>query len=97
MPQCVYEYNEPEEDSVSPAHKATDVFRITAKDAGEIVFGVGHMHSGAINVTMELNGKFVCASYPVYGTVCCTVYCSLCYALCYPVYGTVSLWEKHGS
>jgi hypothetical protein len=69
MLQCLYEYNEPEEDSVNPFHSGTDDFLITAKDAGEIVFGVGHMHSGAINVTVELNGKFACASYPVYGTV----------------------------
>jgi hypothetical protein len=30
-----------------------------------LLFGVGHMHSGALNVSVFVNGAFVCASYPV--------------------------------
>ena len=27
----------------------------------------GHMHSGALNVSLFVNDVFICASYPVYG------------------------------
>lgn len=33
----------------------------------EYLFGVGHMHSGALNVSVYHNGEYVCSSFPVYG------------------------------
>jgi hypothetical protein len=29
----------------------------------EYLFGVGHMHTGAVNVSVFLNGEFICATY----------------------------------
>lgn len=40
----------------------------TVPHSGEVVHAIGHLHTGAINVSMWLNGEFVCASYPTYGT-----------------------------
>lgn len=39
----------------------------TIPHAASIVHAVGHQHTGAINVSMWHNDKFVCASYPTYG------------------------------
>jgi len=32
------------------------------------MFGVGHQHSGALNLSVYLNDQYVCSSYPRYGT-----------------------------
>jgi hypothetical protein len=66
VPDCVYEYNEPAEDASHPAHQQSTTTVLTEAQAGEVVFGVGHMHTGALNVTVIVNGRFACASYPVY-------------------------------
>ena len=33
----------------------------------EIFLAIGHQHTGAINVSLSLNGKLFCTSYPTYG------------------------------
>ena len=37
----------------------------TIPHAGTIIHAVGHQHTGAINISMWHNDRFVCASYPV--------------------------------
>ena len=32
------------------------------------MFGVGHQHSGALNLSVYLNDQYVCSSYPRFGT-----------------------------
>ena len=39
----------------------------TIPHAGTIIHAVGHQHTGAINISMWHNDRFVCASYPSYG------------------------------
>jgi hypothetical protein len=34
----------------------------------ELILGIGHQHIGARNISLWHNGKFLCASYPRYGT-----------------------------
>ena len=34
----------------------------------EVVFAIGHLHVGAINISMFLNDELVCTSYPRYGS-----------------------------
>jgi len=34
----------------------------------DIVFAVGHLHTGAINVSLSINGDFKCVSEAIYGT-----------------------------
>ena len=33
----------------------------------EMVYAVGHLHTGGVNISMYLNNKHVCTSYPSYG------------------------------
>ncbi len=33
-----------------------------------VPFAVGHLHTGAINISLSVNGKRLCTSYPTYGT-----------------------------
>lgn len=40
----------------------------TVPKDSEILTAIGHQHVGALNVSMFLNGDFVCASYPKYGS-----------------------------
>ena len=35
--------------------------------AYDIVAAIGHQHVGAVNVSVSVNGRLVCASYPTYG------------------------------
>jgi hypothetical protein len=35
----------------------------------DVVFAVGHLHTGAINVIIEINGELKCVSEAIYGTV----------------------------
>eukprot|EP01013_Petalomonas_cantuscygni_P023635 TRINITY_DN4511_c0_g1_i1.p1 TRINITY_DN4511_c0_g1~~TRINITY_DN4511_c0_g1_i1.p1 ORF type:complete len:443 (+),score=84.45 TRINITY_DN4511_c0_g1_i1:104-1432(+) len=35
--------------------------------AWDVVYAVGHQHIGAYNITLSLNGKAMCVSYPQYG------------------------------
>eukprot|EP00929_Paragymnodinium_shiwhaense_P118592 TRINITY_DN90508_c0_g1_i1.p1 TRINITY_DN90508_c0_g1~~TRINITY_DN90508_c0_g1_i1.p1 ORF type:complete len:503 (+),score=63.09 TRINITY_DN90508_c0_g1_i1:78-1511(+) len=35
---------------------------------GEILFSVGHLHTGGINISTYHNGVLACTSYPTYGT-----------------------------
>ena len=51
--------------SKHPEQRATKTW--TIDEDKRFLFGVGHMHSGALNVSVFVNEKFVCASYPVYG------------------------------
>ena len=53
-------------DSAQPEQVATESW--TLKEDKTFLFGVGHMHTGAINVSVFINHQFVCASYPIYGT-----------------------------
>lgn len=36
--------------------------------AAEVVYAIGHLHVGAINISMYVNDKLMCTSYPRYGT-----------------------------
>ena len=64
-PDCVYEYNALPSGG-GPENKVTETWTVD-KDK-EFLFAVGHMHSGALNVSLFLNDAFVCASYPVHGS-----------------------------
>ena len=63
-PGCNYEYNA-YANSTHPEQLGTETW--TVNEDKEYLFGVGHMHSGALNVSVFLNDEFVCASYPIYG------------------------------
>lgn len=41
---------------------------VLAPAGGKLVWAQGHLHTGAINVTLLLNGRVVCAANTVYGT-----------------------------
>ena len=56
----VYENND------EPESLATYAFDCPADV--EIVYAVGHMHVGAINISMFVNDEYVCSSYPRYGS-----------------------------
>lgn len=64
-PNCAAYYNVLASDAQPESVSSTD---FTVPHAGEVVHAIGHQHTGAINVSMWLNGQFVCASYPSYGT-----------------------------
>merc|ERR1719310_646110 len=32
------------------------------------MLAVGHLHTGGINISLSLNGRYICTSYPGYGT-----------------------------
>ena len=49
-----------EANSEQPEQVASQTWTV-AKDK-EFLFGIGHMHSGALNVSLFHNGQFVCAS-----------------------------------
>ena len=63
-PGCNYEYNA-YANSTHPEQLGTETW--TVNEDKEFLFGVGHMHSGALNVSVFVNDEFVCASYPIYG------------------------------
>ena len=49
-----------EANSEQPEQVASQTWTVD-KDK-EFLFGIGHMHSGALNVSLFHNGQFVCAS-----------------------------------
>ena len=69
-PDCQYEYNV-YANYEEPEQKATKTW-IVDHDK-RLLFGVGHMHSGALNVSVYINDVFLCASYPIYGSTPRTV------------------------
>ena len=40
----------------------------TVEEDAEIVYAVGHLHTGGVNISMYVNDEYVCTSYPTYGT-----------------------------
>ena len=74
-PNCEYEYNA----GVNPLQRIGNVDVVEEvwpiPQRVEIIYGVAHMHTGAINVSISMKKKGllttwvpVCASFPVYGT-----------------------------
>eukprot|EP00937_MAST-01D_sp_MAST-1D-sp2_P002338 g2338.t1 len=53
-------------DDANPEHLSSTTF--VQQQPGEIVFAIGHQHTGAINISLFVNDEFVCASYPTYGS-----------------------------
>ena len=47
-----------------PEHLVTMGFTVPAPT--EIVFALAHFHTGALNLSLVLNGETVCTSMPVY-------------------------------
>jgi hypothetical protein len=41
----------------------------TIEEDAEMVYAVGHLHTGGVNISMYLNNKHICTSYPTYGTM----------------------------
>lgn len=39
----------------------------TVEEDSSLVYAVGHLHTGGVNISMYLNGAHVCTSYPTYG------------------------------
>ena len=64
-PDCQYEYNV-YANFEEPEQKATKTWVVDHDQ--RLLFGVGHMHSGALNISVYVNNVFLCASYPVYGS-----------------------------
>lgn len=74
-PHCDYEYNtgDPSTKRIGDVDVVEEVFPIP-KGMNEIIYGVAHMHTGAINVSISLKKKGmlstwvpICTSYPIYG------------------------------
>ena len=40
----------------------------TSQATVDVLFAVGHLHVGGVNVSLSINGQHVCTSYPRYGT-----------------------------
>lgn len=64
-PSCNVFY-EVYENNTDPESLSSTTFRMKA-DA-EIMLAVGHLHTGGINISLSLNGRYICTSYPGYGT-----------------------------
>ena len=64
-PDCAAFYSI-ERNDAQPEHLSSSSF--TLQQDGKLVYAVGHQHVGALNISLFLNGKFVCASYPTYGS-----------------------------
>ena len=64
-PNCAAFYNVLANDA-EPESYSTTTF--TIPHDGDVIHATGHLHTGAINVSLWHNSKFVCASYPSYGT-----------------------------
>ena len=43
-------------------------FSFTVPARMTLLFAVGHLHTGGINISLSLNGRAVCTSLPTYGT-----------------------------
>lgn len=77
-PQCYVQYNAlppgapnsqqgyPSAAPPGPEHLVEQKFPIPGDI--DLILAIGHLHTGAINATLLLNGHFLCASLPVYGT-----------------------------
>lgn len=46
----------------------TKTYEMTIPTDVTVPFAVGHMHTGALNVTLSVNDKLICTSVPTYGT-----------------------------
>ena len=65
-PNCQLYYGV-QRNNVNPYSVSRTSFTVEA-DA-EMVFAVGHLHTGGVNISMYLNNKRICTSYPSYGVV----------------------------
>uniref|UniRef100_A0A6T9LG12 Uncharacterized protein n=1 Tax=Haptolina ericina TaxID=156174 RepID=A0A6T9LG12_9EUKA len=45
-----------------------DTYEYTVPKRATVLYAVGHQHTGALNISMYVNGKRTCTSYPTYGT-----------------------------
>ena len=43
-------------------------YSLSAPARMTVLFSVGHLHSGGVNISLSVNGKAVCTSFPTYGT-----------------------------
>ena len=43
-------------------------YSVTVRRTIAVPFAVGHLHTGAINISLSVNGRRICTSYPTYGT-----------------------------
>mmetsp|Transcript_23417 Transcript_23417/g.92815 ORF Transcript_23417/g.92815 Transcript_23417/m.92815 type:complete len:292 (-) Transcript_23417:337-1212(-) len=64
-PDCNTYYNA-ERDNDAPEHLSSTEFTVP-RDA-EILVAIGHQHIGSLNISLFVNGDFVCASLPTYGS-----------------------------
>ena len=60
-PNCSYEYNAV---PVDGAHEHVTSWTWEVDKDKTYVLGVGHMHSGALNLTVYHNDEYVCTSFP---------------------------------
>lgn len=64
-PNCAAYYSVVE-DTRNPESSSSSTF--TIPHSAEMVHATGHLHTGAINISLWHNGALVCTSYPTYGT-----------------------------
>jgi len=43
-------------------------YTVTVSRTIAVPFAIGHLHTGAINISLVVNGERICTSYPTYGT-----------------------------
>lgn len=67
-PACL-PYYEVHRNESHPEHRVDNSMRIPAS-AGpiDVRFAAGHLHTGGINISIVVNGRVACTSYPRYGT-----------------------------
>ena len=64
-PDCATFYAVERNES-APVHRASYELRVPAR--ASVLFAVGHLHVGGLNLSLSLNGRHVCTSVPTYGT-----------------------------
>ena len=64
-PNCATFYSALRDD-VNPVHHVSYSIRIAARL--DLLFAVGHLHTGGLNITLSKNGQLLCTSLPTYGT-----------------------------
>jgi hypothetical protein len=63
-PDCALFY-EVYENNTQPEQLSSTTF--AAPGSAELIYAVGHLHTGSINISLYVNDKHVCSSYPRYG------------------------------
>jgi len=65
VPDCAT-YYAAERNDAQPEHLASYQFKMPT--AANVVYAVGHQHVGALNISLVVNDKIACTSFPRYGT-----------------------------